>query len=72
MRLTRDQLEIAPAELARRLERGDPLQVLDVRAPERLEAGVVAPVAPDRFINVRGSELVSMSEPAEVGLAPVV
>ncbi|MCL7963425.1 MAG: MBL fold metallo-hydrolase [marine benthic group bacterium] len=70
MRLTRDQLEIAPAELARRLEEGDPLQVLDVRAPERLAAGVVSPVPPDRFINVRGSELVSMSEPAEVGLAP--
>lgn len=68
MRLTRDQLEIGPAELARRLEEGDRLQVLDVRAPERLEAGVVSPVPPDRFFNVRGSELVTMSDPAEIGL----
>jgi glyoxylase-like metal-dependent hydrolase (beta-lactamase superfamily II)/rhodanese-related sulfurtransferase len=70
MRLTRDQLEIAPADLARRLEDGDPVQVLDVRAPERLAAGVVSPVPPDRFINVRGSELVAMPDPAAVGLTP--
>lgn len=68
MRLNRDQLEVAPEELARRLERGEPVQVLDVRAPERLAAGVVSPVPPDRYINVRGSELVEMSDPADAGL----
>ncbi|MEJ2481760.1 MAG: MBL fold metallo-hydrolase [Gemmatimonadota bacterium] len=68
MRLTRDQLEIAPDDLALRLEDGDPIQVLDVRAPDGLGVGVVSPVPPDRFINVRGSELVAMSDPAEVGL----
>ncbi|MGH7530128.1 MAG: MBL fold metallo-hydrolase, partial [Gemmatimonadales bacterium] len=33
---------IAPDELARRLDRGEPLQVLDVRAPDRVAQGTVA------------------------------
>ena len=43
MRPTREEIEIGPAALARRLEAGDPVQVLDVRAPERLANGVVGP-----------------------------
>jgi glyoxylase-like metal-dependent hydrolase (beta-lactamase superfamily II) len=68
MRLTRDRLEIGPGELSRRLEAGEPIQVLDVRAPARLVNGMVSPVPPDRYINVRGSELVGLGDPAEVGL----
>jgi len=68
MRLTRDQLEVVPDELARRLEKGDPIQVLDVRAPARLANGTVSPVPPDRYINIRGSELVALGDPAEAGL----
>jgi len=33
--------QIAPEELAERLDRGEPLQVLDIRAPERVERGHV-------------------------------
>ncbi len=63
--------EIAPAELARRLEAGEPVRVLDIRAPQRLEAGRVEPVAEDRFHNVRGSEFVRISDPeGELGLDP--
>jgi glyoxylase-like metal-dependent hydrolase (beta-lactamase superfamily II) len=68
MRLTRDQLEVGPEELARRLEAGEPVQVLDVRAPARLVNGTVSPVPPDRYINIRGSELVGFGDPAEAGL----
>ena len=69
MRLTRDQLEVAPRELARRLEAGEELQILDVRAPARLAAGVVSPVPAERFHNVPGSELLAMADPAEAGLS---
>ena len=69
MRLTRDQLEVAPPELARRLEAGEELQVLDVRDPARLAAGVVSPVPSERFLNIRGSELVAMADPSEAGLS---
>jgi glyoxylase-like metal-dependent hydrolase (beta-lactamase superfamily II) len=70
MRLTRDQLEIAPLDLAHRLEADDRIHILDVRAPARLAAGVVSPVPPERFHNIRGSELVAMSDPSAAGLSP--
>src|SRR6267143_3917739 len=34
--------QIPPQELAERLDRGEPLQVLDVRAPEKVEGGHIA------------------------------
>lgn len=64
-------LEIEPLELARRLEAGEPIQVLDVRSPERLLAGRVEPVQAERFLNVRGSVVVQMRDAAEeLGLVP--
>ncbi|HSM09605.1 MAG TPA: MBL fold metallo-hydrolase [Gemmatimonadota bacterium] len=59
--------EITPRELADRLEGGEAMQVLDIRAPHRLAAGVVEA---ERFFNVRGSELMSGADPAEAGLDP--
>jgi len=41
--MTRNSVpQIAPQELAERLDRGEPLQVLDVRAPDKVERGRVA------------------------------
>ncbi len=66
-----DAAEIAPFDLARRLEAGEPIRVLDVRAPERLSAGRVDPVPTDRFHNIPGSEFVRLADPAsEIGLDP--
>jgi len=63
--------EIEPFTLATRLEAGEPIRVLDVRAPERLVAGRVEPVPTDRFHNVRGSEFVQLADPASaIGLDP--
>jgi len=63
--------EIEPFELASRLEAGDPIRVLDVRAPLRLAAGRVDPVPADRFHNIRGSEFVRLADPASaIGLDP--
>jgi len=43
MASSRDSLpQIAPQELAERLDRGEPLQVLDVRTPDRVERGHIA------------------------------
>ena len=63
--------EIEPFELASRLEAGDPIRVLDVRAPLRLAAGRVDPGPADRFHNIRGSEFVRLADPASaIGLDP--
>lgn len=61
----RKDIEIMPEELADLIEGGDPVQVLDVRAPHRLAAGSVEA---ERFHNVRGSQVMGMSDPAEAGL----
>jgi len=66
-----DAREIDPFDLATRLEAGDPIRVLDVRAPQRLAAGRVDPVPVDRFHNIRGSEFVRLADPASaIGLDP--
>lgn len=62
-----DGFEITPAELADRLEGGEDVQVLDVRAPYRLASGRVEAA---RFHNVTGSQIMSMQDPAEAGLDP--
>lgn len=61
----RDDIEILPAELADMIEGGDPVQVLDVRAPQYLAAGKVEA---ERFHNVRGSRVMNMGDPAQIGL----
>lgn len=63
------EFEVTPAELADRLEGGDALQVLDVRAPDSVAAGSID--AP-RFHNVRGSVMMRMIDPADAGLDPDV
>ena len=62
-----DGFEITPDQLADRLEGGDALQVLDVRAPHRLASGRIEA---DRFHNVKGSEIMSLQDPTSVGLDP--
>lgn len=62
-----DGFEITPAELADRLENGEDVQVLDVRAPHRLASGSIEA---SRFHNVPGSQIMSMDDPAAAGLDP--
>jgi glyoxylase-like metal-dependent hydrolase (beta-lactamase superfamily II) len=60
--------EISPADLARELLNGAELQVLDVRAPFRLAAGRVD-LGPDkRFVNLAGSAVLGLPDPAAAGL----
>lgn len=62
--------EIAPAELAARLDRGEPLQVVDVRAPDRVERGHIELGGAIAFHNVPNSRLLGQSSPYDMGLDP--
>jgi glyoxylase-like metal-dependent hydrolase (beta-lactamase superfamily II) len=68
--------EIEANELARKLDAGEDIQLLDVRAPFRLANGGYIELGElDRFINVAGSELMALPDPASAGLereVPVV
>lgn len=55
--------EIAPEELARAVERGDEIQVLDVRAPAHVARGRIDVVPDGQFRNIVGSRLLTMSTP---------
>ncbi len=60
--------EISPEELVRRVEGGEALEVLDVRAPFRLASGTIDIVAPTAFHNIAGSQLLDIGDPEEAGL----
>ena len=62
--------EIAPADLARAIERGEPVQIVDVRAPERVRAGRLDLVPDARFFNIRGSELAARTSLEGTGIDP--
>ena len=65
-----DAPEFSARELARILDAGDPLQIMDVRAPERVAAGSIDLVPPERFHNIPGSELIRRLDVAATGLDP--
>jgi glyoxylase-like metal-dependent hydrolase (beta-lactamase superfamily II)/rhodanese-related sulfurtransferase len=65
--LNRELLEITPTQLADSLEGGENIQVLDVRAAHRLAAGKVE--APN-FVNETSSVIMSLEDPAQVGIDP--
>ena len=60
--------EIAAEELVARVEAGEDVHVLDVRAPERLASGRVDLVPSGRFHNVRGSQVMTAADPRALGL----
>ena len=62
--------QIAPDELARRLDQGERLQVLDVRAPERVAAGRIAFGQALDFHALPGSELYRLPSLDGLGLDP--
>ena len=64
--------QLAPDDLARRLDSGEPVQVLDVRAPERLTAGRVTLGEKLAFQNLKGSALYAMPTLEGLGLDPGV
>jgi glyoxylase-like metal-dependent hydrolase (beta-lactamase superfamily II) len=63
---------MTPEELVAAVEAGRDFQVLDVRAPQRLESGRIDIVPESRFVNIRGSELLAHEDVHEAGLDPDV
>ncbi len=60
--------EITAEELIREIETGSAIQVLDVRAPHRLESGHIDLVPEDRFFNMAGSKIVALDDVAALGI----
>jgi glyoxylase-like metal-dependent hydrolase (beta-lactamase superfamily II)/rhodanese-related sulfurtransferase len=54
--------EITCEELIRTIESGEPIRVLDIRAPAVLFGGRIDLLPPERFLNIRGSEILSLGE----------
>jgi len=67
-----DPLQLPAPELARIIDAGDPIQVMDVRAPERVARNRIDLVPPERFRNIRGSELMELKEVEGTGLDPIL
>jgi glyoxylase-like metal-dependent hydrolase (beta-lactamase superfamily II) len=65
-----DSQEYEAGELARMISGGDPLQIMDVRAPERVARGRIDLLPPERFHNIRGSQLMRAGDVASTGLDP--
>lgn len=67
---TATPFEMTPDELLRRVEAGDFIQVLDVRAPHRLAGGGHIDVIPtDRFFNMAGSQVRALDDIETIGIA---
>jgi glyoxylase-like metal-dependent hydrolase (beta-lactamase superfamily II) len=62
--------EISPEDLVRTIESGAPIRVLDIRAPNALAGGRIDVGSPDQFVNMRGSEVVSLGEGIRSTLDP--
>ena len=62
--------EVTTRELATALEAGDPVQVVDVRAPVRVAAGRIDLVPGERFHNIVGSQLIRHRDLAGTGIDP--
>jgi glyoxylase-like metal-dependent hydrolase (beta-lactamase superfamily II) len=62
-------LEVTTDELARLLESGDGVHVVDVRAPDQVALGRVEPVPAGRFHAVPGARLLEASSLEPLGLA---
>ena len=64
--------EVTTGELAAALEAGDPMQVVDVRAPVRVAAGRIDLVPGERFHNIVGSQLIRHRDLAGTGIDPAL
>jgi len=60
--------EITAEEIVRAAEAGRELQLLDIRAPERLASGYIDVLPEDRFFNIAGSQLGVMPDLSATGM----
>lgn len=67
-----DVPEVSAADLAIQLDRGEPTQIVDVRAPFRLQNGTVDLGQDDLFHNIVGSQLMQIPTLEGAGLDPAL
>lgn len=60
--------EVEPEELVAEAERGEPVQVLDIRAPQAAAVSAIELPPPASYLNLPGSRLVALGDPSEIGL----
>ncbi len=72
MRTISDVPEVSPLQLARALESGDPLQVVDIRSPVRVAAGWIDMVPAGRFHNIPGTEVMALASLDGTGIDPAM
>ena len=60
--------ETSTQELAQALESGEPIQVVDVRAPMHVATGRIEPVPDERFHNIVGSQLINCQSLESTGI----
>lgn len=60
--------ELQPEDLVAEAERGEPLQVLDIRAPQAAAETAIELPPPASYLNLPGSRLVALNDPSEIGL----
>jgi len=64
--------EITPGEFLTGVEKGEPLQLLDVRAPARVAGGRIEILPGEKFHNIPGSRLLAITDLRESGIDPRV
>jgi len=64
--------QVSPQELATALELGEPLQVLDLRAPGAVAAGRIDLVPAGRFFNIVGTRVMALATLEGTGIDPDV
>ncbi len=64
--------EVSSAELASALEAGDPLQLVDVRAPAQVQAGHIDAGPDAMFHNIVGSQLIKHTSINRIGIYPEI
>ncbi|MGD2135079.1 MAG: MBL fold metallo-hydrolase [Gemmatimonadales bacterium] len=62
--------ELTPPELMTTLERGEPVQILDIRAPHRVAQSRIDVAPAEHFHNIVGSQLIRVRSPREIALHP--
>lgn len=64
--------EISPLEFMQMRERGEDVQIVDVRSPQRVASGRIDLVPAERFHNIAGSRLIGMTDLDAVGIDPAI
>ena len=64
--------EVSPADFLGRIERGEPLRVLDVRSPDAVAGGRIELIPEAKYHNIPGSRILASAALDTLGLDPAI